>query len=406
MPPGEEDNPQVEAVQHVDPERFRSSSAGRLLRVGRGKTAYWAFVPNPLPPSLDFDVGLGAALSEADRALGELAGLGRTIANPHLLIRPFVRREAVLSSRIEGTRAEISDLYAYELEQQSFPGLESSASEPDVREVFNYVRALEYGLDRLSTLPVSLRLMRELHKRLMEGVRGERATPGEFRRRQNWIGGPGCAIEDAEFVPPPVEQMHRALGDLEKYVHGGNELPPLVRLALIHYQFEAIHPFLDGNGRIGRLLISLLLVGWDLLPQPLLYLSAFFERRRQDYYDLLLAISERGAWRDWLLFFLEGVAEQSCEAIGRARRLQDLQREFHQRVRQRRASQLLSDLIDGLFERPIISIPQAQQMLNVSYPTAQQHVNKLMDVGVLRYAGQTTRGRFYVAEEILQAIQQ
>ena len=255
-------------------------------------------MPHPLPPELPFDAGLVNTLSDADRALGELAGLGRTLPNPQLLIAPFIRREAVLSSRIEGTQTDLTDLYAYEAGQLPlFAGLKMVPPESDVKEVTNYVRAMEYGLERLQTLPVSLRLIRELHGILMEGVRGDRATPGEFRRSQNWIGRPGCTLNEAEFVPPPVPEMHEALDAFEKYLHAGNTYPPLVRLAFIHYQFETIHPFLDGNGRIGRLLVTLLLVTWNLLPLPLLYLSAFFEQHRQAYYDLLRVVSEKGVAR-------------------------------------------------------------------------------------------------------------
>jgi Fic family protein len=215
------------------------------------------------------DKDLVRTLSDADRALGELAGLGRTMPNPHLLIAPFIRREAVLSSRIEGNQADITDLYAYEAGQLPlFTEVKPVPPEADVKEVGNYVTAMEYGLNRLHTLPVSLRLIRKLHERLTEGVRGERATPGEFRRSQNWIGSPGCTLNDSEFTPPPVPEMHDALDAFEKYLHTENAYHPLLRLAFIHHQFEAIHPFLDGNGRIGRLLISLLLVNWDLLPLP------------------------------------------------------------------------------------------------------------------------------------------
>jgi len=253
----------------VNPDRFKDNPSGRVIKIGQGDAAYWAFEPNPLPPSLGFDAKLVMVLSETDRALGELAGLGRALPNPHLLINPFIRREAVLSSRIEGTQADLADLYAFEARQLALPGLKSAPSEADVREVLNYVRALEDGLERVKSLPVSLRLLRELHARLMEGVRGEKATPGEFRHSQNWIGRPNCTLSDADFVPPPVEAMNAALNVFEKYLHLQDETPPLVRLAFIHYQFEAIHPFLDGNGRIGRLLLTLLLVHWNLLPLPL-----------------------------------------------------------------------------------------------------------------------------------------
>ena len=233
-------------------DQFAGSPSGRLLKAGQGEAAYWAFVPNPLPPMLELDLPLVQALSAADRALGELAGLGRNMPNPHLLIHPFIRREAVLSSRIEGTQADIADLYAYEAGQLLLPGISPRPSAGDVREVLNYVHALEYGLERIKEFPLSLRLLRELHERLMTGVRGEHLTPGEFRRSQNWIGGFGVGLTDAAYVPPPVEEMQQALAALETYLHSDLAYPPLLQLGMIHYQFEAIHPFLDGNGRIGR----------------------------------------------------------------------------------------------------------------------------------------------------------
>lgn len=388
----------------MDPQRFRQSTAGQVIRVGQGEAAYWAFVPQPLPPHLSADWEVTAALSEADRALSELAGLGRSIPNPHLLIGPFVRREAVLSSRIEGTQADLADLYAYEAGQLPLPGMEAP-QEADVREVLNYVNALEYGLKRLETLPVSLRLMRELHERLLAGVRGEHATPGEFRRSQNWIGLPGCTLNEARFVPPPVPQMHECLDALEKYLYSQDVYPPLVRLAFVHYQFEAIHPFVDGNGRIGRLLISLLLVQWQLLPLPLLYLSAYLYRYRQDYYDLLLGVSERGDWRAWLLFFLRGIAGQARDAVQRARELQDLREEWHRRLSQARTSALTLRLVDALFVSPILTIPQAQRLLQVgSYHSARKTVEKLVSAGILQPEGRATYGKAYVAAEILRIV--
>lgn len=388
----------------MNPKRFRDRKSGQVIRVGEGKTAYWAFVPHPLPPDVPANWELTRALSEADRALSELAGLGRTMPNPHLLIGPFVRREAVLSSRIEGTQADITDLYAYEAGQLPLPGMEVFPLESDVREVLNYVNALEYGLERLNTLPVSLRLMRELHKRLLAGVRGEHATPGEFRRAQNWIGPPGCTLNEATFVPPPVPQMHEALDALEKYLHSDDVYPPLLRLALVHYQFETIHPFVDGNGRIGRLLLSLLLVQWGLLPLPLLYLSAYFYRYRQAYYGLLLAVSERGVWHEWLLFFLRGVAEQAEDALTRARKLQDLQQEWHRRLTQARTSALALRLADALFTAPLLTIPQVQRLLGVTYRSAQRNVERLVQAGILQLIGDASYGKTYVAPEIMDAI--
>jgi len=391
----------------MDPERFRDSPTGRLMKVGRGDAVYWAFMPHPLPPDLALAPGLVRILSEADRALGELAGLGRAMPNPHLLIAPLLRREAVLSSRIEGTQADIADLYAYEAGQPALPGLGPPPSETDVREVSNYVRALEYGLERVETLPVSLRLIRELHGYLMERVRGAHATPGEFRTRQNWIGPPESTLNTARFVPPPVPEMREALGAFERYLHRGNDHPPLVRLAFIHYQFEAIHPFVDGNGRIGRLLLSLLLINWGLIPLPLLYLSAYFERHRQDYYDLLLTVSERGAWPEWLAFFLRGVAEQSRDTVVRAKRLQDLREEWRQRLTQVRASALPLQLADSLFGSPIITIPQAQRILGVKqYRSAKLNVEKLVEADVLQSWGDASYGKTFIAGEILNVIEE
>ena len=389
----------------VKPDRFHTSSSGQPVKVGRGKIAYWAFLPNPLPPDLEPDWELMGVLSQADRALSQLAGVGRTLPNPHLLIGPFVRREAVLSSRIEGTLSDITDLYAYEAGQLPLPGLVSAPPKADAQEVLNYVRALEYGLERVESLPISLRLMRELHEKLLAGVRGEHATPGEFRRTQNWIGPPGCSLEEAHFVPPPVPEMGKSLDALEKYLHQPAPIhPPLFRLALIHYQFEAIHPFVDGNGRIGRLLTSLFLVEWGLLPLPLLYLSAYFFQHRDDYYDLLMAVSERGAWKEWTRFFLRGVAEQAQDAIARATRLQDLQTHWREQLAQARASALLLRLADNLFALPVLTIPEAREYLNVSYATAKNNVEKLIEAGILRQLGEASYGKVFCAPEILRII--
>ncbi len=386
----------------MDPERFSGSPSGRVVKVGSGVAQYWAFLPNPLPPPVVPDNKLACALSSADRAIGKLDGLGQRLPNPHLLAGAFVRREAVLSSRIEGTQAEVRDVYAYEAHQAAlFP---EDGAPGDVREVLNYVRALEYGLERVKSLPVSLRLIRELHEQLTRGVRGQGATPGEYRRTQNWIGRPGGLLNDADFVPPPVDEMKEALASLEFYVYEENELPPLVRVALLHYQFEAIHPFLDGNGRIGRLLVSLLLVEWGLLSLPLLYLSAYFEKHRDQYYGLLLAVSERGAWRDWLSFFLQGVAEQSHEAIARAQRLIDLRDQLRQRVTHARSSTLLLTLVDELFKTPLLTVPQAQSILGVSYQAARGNVEKLVESGVLTQVKRRLRC-FFVAEEILSVVE-
>jgi Fic family protein len=315
-------------------------------------------------------------------------------------VRPFIRREAVLSSRIEGTRASLVDLYHYESAQLSF--IEDAS---DVREVHNYVSALDYGLERLETLPVSLRLIREMHGILMEGVRREHLTPGEFRRSQNWIGPLGSTIESATIVPPPVDEMSRALDALEKFVHTPSDIPQLARAGLIHYQFEAIHPFLDGNGRVGRLLVILLLIEWGLISRPLLYLSAFFEAHRLDYYDRLLAVSQRGDWKNWLLFFLKGISSQSLDAITRIEHLGRLRAAYRERLRAERAAERLLQTLDVLFERPILNIRQLEAALDVSYRTAQRYVERLEEHGILREVTGQARNRLYRADEILRNLE-
>src|SRR6266436_7140401 len=287
--------------------------------------AYSAFLPAPLPPALDWTPGLIRALSDADRLIGRLAGEGGRLPNPHVLVRPFVAREAVLSSRIEGTQATLGELLASEA------GAAVERSPEDLREVGNYVVALEYGIERLKTLPLSLRLVRELHEKLMTGARGQHAAPGEFRRTQNWIGRPGDTLAQASYVPPPPDSLGEHLSAWEKFLHDWM-LPPLVHAALAHYQFEAIHPFLDGNGRVGRLLITLELCERDVLPAPLLYLSAFFEATRTDYYGGLRGVSERGDWAGWLQYFLNGVARQAEDALSRAERINALLERWHRKL--------------------------------------------------------------------------
>lgn len=377
---------------------FSSEKPGRLVSVvGVGK----ALVPEPLPPALDFGSRLIQLLSEADRALGELAGLGRTLPNPYLLTRPFSRREAVLSSRIEGTQASLVDLYAFEAEPPLFG---ESGGRSDVWEVRNYVRALEHGLERLAELPISQQLLREMHTVLMEGVRGERRDPGEFRRVQNWIGPPGANAEEATFVPSPPGEIPDALSALERYVHEETGLPPLVDIALVHYQFEAIHPFLDGNGRIGRLLITLMLIERDLLPEPLLYLSAYFERHRGAYYDHLLAVSQEGAWEDWLLFFLRGVLTEARDASRRARMLFDLREAYRETFRGGGANLIAA--VEHLFIRPVIDIRELGGALHISFEAARRLVNRLEEKSVLEEITGRRRNRVYAARDVVRILQE
>ena len=375
---------------------FTGRKSGRLVKHQRG---YWAFIPDPLPPKLELTWELAAEISAADRGLSELAGIARTLPNPHLLIRPFMSREAVLSSRIEGTQASLSDLFYFEAAQTP------PKPESDVREVRNYVNALEHGLKRLETLPVSLRLIREMHEELMRDVRGEHLTPGEFRRSQNWIGPANCTLNDAKFVPPPPEDLMDALGDLEKFWHAPSKLPLVVRLALIHYQFEAVHPFLDGNGRIGRLLLVLLLCAEKALPQPMLYLSAYFEKNRDEYYRLLLAVSQDGRWEEWVSFFLRGVAEQSQDAIKRSEKLLALWHQYRKRLQSVRSSALLLTLVDELFNRPFLTFSQAKDVLKVTFRSAQLNMQKLIDAKILEELPGRKYGRIFMAREILNILE-
>ena len=378
---------------------FQNSPAGRLSKTIQG---YYAFIPNPLPPVLNWNESLVSGLSEADRAVGKLAGLSRNLTNPRLLIRPFIHSEAVLSSKIEGTQATISDVYKYETGQLRLFKDDKDIS--DVKEVYNYVLALDYGLKRLQELPLSLRLLRELHKILLEGVRGGESRLGEFRQAQNWIGPEGCSLEEAVYVPPSVNEMNEALASLEKYINQKDNLPPLVRIGLVHYQFEAIHPFIDGNGRIGRLLIILLLCAWSILPQPLLYLSPFFESNRQAYYDLLLEVSERGAWEEWLNFFLGAVKIQADDTILRVNKMMELKEDYRKKIQSKRASSGLFKAVDFLFERPVFSANQLAKELGTNFTRAQRYVSWLKQAGIIREITGMSRNRIYAAEEIIRAI--
>ncbi len=359
---------------------------------------YRAYVPAPLPPPLTWDGGLIAALSNADRTVGALAGEGRRLPNPHLLIRPFVRQEAVLSSRIEGTQATLGELLIAEAAAPYHAGPD------DVGEVANYVTALEYGLLRLEELPLSLRLVRELHDRLMRGVRGDIAAPGEFRRSQNWIGRPGCTLNDASFVPPPPVELMPCLGAWERYLHD-DALPPLVHAALTHAQFEAIHPFLDGNGRVGRLLITLLLVERDVLPSPLLYLSAYFEATRDEYYARLLGVTERGEWEEWLTYFLRGVARQAQDALDRIRRIDDLLAGWKAGLPPGR-SRVPHRALDLFAENPFWTVAGLAGRLGVAFTTAQRAIDRLEAAGVVARAGEARRNRLYCAEALLRALEE
>ena len=372
---------------------FHDPSTGELVATLEG---HLAFVPAALPPQLLYDADLVLLLSRADAALSELAGLGRYLPNPHLLIVLYTWREAVLSSRIEGTRASLSDVLRDEVEDTT-----NRQEDADVREVRNYVDALEYGIQRLAVLPLSLRLVREMHAVLMSGVRGEGKRPGEFRREQNWIGAAGSSPATADYVPPPPDRMMQALDQWERFINQRDVLPDLIQCALMHEQFEAIHPFLDGNGRLGRLLITLFLLERKRLPQPLLYLSAYIEKHRQDYYDLLQRVRTDGAWIPWLRFFLTGVTETAQAGVRQASQLMELREIYRKQLHHKPKAQ---QLIDDLFVNPYVTVKRAAAFLSSSLPTAREAILTLQEQNIVQEVTGKAWGRVYLATPILQII--
>lgn len=337
-------------------------------------------------------------LSDADDALGRLAGAGRLLPNPHLLVNAYLTREALASSRIEGTQASLSEVF-----QAAAGGGRRSS---DVEEVQNYVAAMTAGLDLLARLPICLRLVRDIHRVLLQGVRGREQQPGEFRSTQNWIGAAGDRPDTAAFVPPPPEHLDAVLRDWESYANEDAAVPVLIQCALLHYQFETIHPFLDGNGRVGRLLIVLFLVQRQRLPQPLLYVSRFLEDNRYAYYDRLQAVREQGDIEAWLRFFLAAVAAQAKDAVRRAEQLVDIREQAREALRGRRSR--APEVIDLLLENPVLTVQRVQDSLAISNPGAMNLIRQLEALNVIRHAGVTAGrgGRYYwVAQDILDALQ-
>jgi Fic family protein len=382
---------------------FSSDAPGKLVKSTHGVSA---FVPDPPPRSLALDGDAIKLLAAAERSLGRLAGVTRREFNPYLISSPLLRREAILSSRIEGTVTTPEQLVLLEVEESEGLDAPTRARDAETEEVLNYVRAMQHGLRRLADLPVSLSLIRELHGVLLSGVRGERHEPGEFRRSQNFIGARGIdSVEQARFVPPPVPEMRDCLDQFEKYLHDEEvELPLLVQLAVSHYQFEAIHPFRDGNGRVGRLLIPLIMVAQERLEDPLLYLSAYFERHRTEYVDLLLRVSQEGAWLPWIKFFLRGVAVSAEEACQQADGLMALRQDYHRRFQADRSSARIIRLIDELFQTPSITINKAARMLGLSHQGAANNIHKLEEAAILRETTGRKRNQVFLADDILRFI--
>lgn len=369
-------------------------TAGRAGRYVRQPAGYRAFIPAPLPPEdppLALGPDLQGLLSEADHSLGRLDGAVMTLPNSDLFVLMYVRKEAVLSSQIEGTQSSLQDVLS----------AEAAILDPDrprdVDEVINYVKAMNHGLARLAELPVSVRLMREIHKVLMEGVRGGQLTPGELRGSQNWIGPAGATLAEATFVPPPPDAVPEALSDLERFLHRSDDIPALIKVGLAHAQFETIHPFLDGNGRIGRLLITFLLTERRLLPRPVLYLSHYFKRHRHAYYDRLQAVRDAGEWEGWLAFFLRGVIEVAADAAQTAHRILLVREDARGRITENlgRAAGNGHRILEGLFDRPVVSVANVRDWLGITPAGANNLVRRLEDVGLLReFTGYARHRRF------------
>jgi Fic family protein len=358
----------------MDPSRFKATQWGEVRRT-IGPFGYYSYHPASLPRRLQLEDETVFLLSEADLALGRLGGAGRLLPTPELLIAPYVRLEALSSSRIEGTQASLSDLF-----DATATGTIPSS---DIREVLNYVAALNHGLRLLAnTLPLSLRLMREMHIKLLEAARGSERTPGEFRASQNWIGSPDDTLERAVFVPPPVDVMHESLRDWESFQHQKVSIPLLVQCGMLHYQFETIHPFLDGNGRLGRLFIILYLVERGPLLAPLLYLSSYFEEHKAQYYDSLQLVREQGHMQGWLRFFLRAVAVQATDAVERAERLVDLREKYRAQLSRTRSN--AHQVIDLMLKNPILTARYIAQELHVTPQTGLNLLRQLESLGMLR----------------------
>lgn len=382
----------------MDPQRFSHSVFGKPHREPGNKWAFWYYQPAPMPRSLDLEPLTVLALSEADAALGLLQGLGHLIRDPQLLLGPYLTREAVASSRIEGTQASLSDVLQAE-------AADGPSQDEDIQEVYRYVQASRQAFRLIEDLPISQRLILDVHRTLLEGVRGEEKNPGEFRRTPVWVGAAGATPETAIYVPPLPNEVPDLIADWEKYVNEPSTTPVLVQCALMHYQFETIHPFLDGNGRIGRLVINLLLREKGRLDLPLLYLSGYLENNREEYYARLQAVRERGEIQEWLRFFLAAVTEQAKDAVWRARKLVDLREQYLKDAVLTRSA--LPQLVDQIFQNPYVTVRQIQQRVGLTNQGARNLIRKAEDRGWVSSIGSHGRGgrEYWFAPEVYQVIE-
>ena len=372
--------------------------AGTYVDNLTGEATYQSFKPNPLPPmpGIEMDEEVVKLLVDANKQLAKLDTASQLISNADLFISMYVRKEALISSQIEGTQCTLDDVLD--------PEVEANAN-LDVSDVINYVKATQYALRRLERIPLCCRLIREIHEVLMENVRGQDKTPGEFRHSQNWIGPANCLLKDARYIPPNVEDMQNAMSDLEKYINENTDYDPLIRVALIHYQFETIHPFLDGNGRIGRLLILLYLMEQGLLAKPVIYISYFLKKNQIEYYDRISEVRRSGNFEQWIRFFLEAVskaASDSLESISKLSNLHD--KNLEKLPKTSRSKDNLRALFDYIEQYPIIDIKRTAKELEISYNTAATAVKKLVELGILQETTNAARNRVFAYEEYLEIL--
>ena len=372
--------------------------AGKLIKAGSGNAEYSCFIPAPLPPDnppIQYDDEMIYLISEANRYIGRLDEVTDNLISPNYFVYMYARKEATLSSQIEGTQATFSDLIKAEA------GMADEVPN-DVKEIENYIRAISYGFDRLETLPLSLRLIREIHAILMEGVRGENKTPGEFRRSQNWIGG--YSISTASYVPPSIDHLDSCLDHFERFLHENDKISLLVKAALIHSQFEMIHPFLDGNGRVGRLLIAFYLAANNVLHKPTLYLSKFIKRNQKAYYEGLYNIHAKGDYETWIKFFLTGVIDTAREAVEIARDIAALREEDLRKISSLgRTSENALVIYEGLFDKPTISIEEATLKLDISIATSSRLLDRLCEEGILSSLDNRKRKKIFVYKRYMDA---
>jgi len=381
----------------VEAENYKNAF-GKVVQVdGVNGDQYNVFVPNPLPPKIEFDEELVLILSKAEEKLGKLSGVCLTLPSPNLLIIPYLRKEAIMSTRIEGTRISMQEVLLSEAK-------EKEEKTKDAQEVINYINTVNYALTKIENSPINLELIKEMHKVLMENVRGDEKAPGEFREVQNWIGSELSKVSDANFVPPNPEAVPKLMEDLIEYLNTEHNVSVLIRCALMHYQFETIHPFCDGNGRIGRSLITVYLCKKKKIIKPLLYISEFFEKHRLEYNELLLRTGQTGKFENWIKFFLKAVEVQSEDALVRAHKLLDLREAYRKRVQREAQSSDILNIIDYLFSNPFITVKKAQIILDVTYPTAKKYMEKLAEYEILKETNRLQREKTFVAHEIYEII--